>query len=53
MKFAIVMMMLVPIGLLVLAGYMMHIHQHGSGWVIAGAIAIGGSINYKETKSDK
>lgn len=49
----IVLIMILPvITLILLAAYMMYIHQHGYGWVIAGAILIGGSMSIKSTTTD-
>ena len=50
MRILIVMMYIFCIAALVLAGYMMSIHQKGPGWVILGAMLIAGSVTYTNEK---
>lgn len=52
MKLAIFMIYLFCISLVALSGYMMHIHQPGSGYVILGAIIIVGGITITSSQKE-
>lgn len=44
----------VSIALVILAGYMMHVHQPGPGWVILAAVACGlKDFSWKEGKNEE
>lgn len=50
MRILIVMIYTFCMMALVLAGYMVSMHQKGCGWVILGAMIIAGSVTYTNEK---